>query len=533
MLTMSRRVIAITAQGCDCYHASGRRLVLEARFPPGETDAFEAFIRSRSGSVFCALADVIEEDFRQDTMPFLRGPARGRLLARKSGQIYRDTPFHTTASLGRESEGRRDERVQLLGLTNAEVLNQWLTPLSAAGVRVAGLYSPPVAAAELLRLLGKRIGVRPPRLLVVSIDRAGLRQTLIDGEVARFSRLAAVPAGTSEDFAADCLAEVSKTQQYLVGLRLLARDAALPALILVPPGEEAQWSRPGLLVDAVQAIFVDIAAARRAAGLGRVDDRVGGEDEARFADSLWVHTVARRRPRLDFAPDWLRERFRLWQARVALLAGGALVMLAGLGIGLDRFAQSEVLARDARRLAVESSRNELNYERIKSGFPPLPAAPEQLKASVSSFEKLAERAIAPAAFLAEVGQVLDKVPEFRLQRLEWRQGSGDPLEPAAAAQGVAGADPAAADRFEWISLLGQLDGGGSAADARRELEIAQRAAEALRAIRGARVVIVRSPIDISPRGRLAGTGAAEPGSANAGAQGATDVEIRVARKVGK
>jgi hypothetical protein len=535
MLSPAKRILAITATGCDCYLAAGRRLVLEARFVSGEGKDFAEFARSRKHSIFYALADQIEEDFRQDSLPFLRGPARAQLLARKASQIYRDSPFHTTASLGRAADGRRDERVQLLGLTNAEGLNEWLTPLSAAGIRVAGLYSPPVAAPDLLRLLKSQIGARPKRLLVVSVNRAGLRQTLVDGQVARFSRLAAVAHDEGDDFAANCLAEVNKTQQYLVGLRLLPREESLPALILVPPGEVPRWSRPGLLVDAVEAIFVDIASARRAAGLARVDASGDAGDltegDARFADSLWVHTIAQRRPRLDFSPPWLREAFRLWQARVALWASGAAIMAAGVGLGIERLAQAEILLGDAARLGTEARRNELNYERTKRGFPPLPAPPEQLKASVTSFEKLSARAIAPAALLAEIGQILGRAPEFRLLRLEWQQGEVEPIE-GVADPAQAGMGAKAPERFEWVTLRGMIGNPVSPADARRETEIALRTADLLRTVRGSRVVITRSPVDLTPRGRLAGDSAAEAANPRSGIESGGNVEIRVARKAG-
>ncbi len=537
MLTPSKRVLSITAAGCDCYLASTSKLVLEARFAPGESAEFAAFAKSRRASVFRVLSDQIEEDFRQDTLPFLRGAARTQLLERKTGQIYRDSPYHAIASLGRQADGRRDERVQLLGLTNAEGLNEWLTPLSAAGVRVAGVYSPPVASRDLLRLLRSRTGTPPRRMLLVSVNRAGLRQTLVEGEVPRFSRLAAVAREEGDDFAAACLAEVNKTQQYLVGLRLLPREEALPTLILVPPGQEANWSRPGLLVDAVDAIFLDVAQARRTAGLRRVtaagDTDTAIDDDAQFADTLWVHAVARARPRFNFAPAWLSEKYKLWQARVAIWAAGALVLLAGIGWGLERLAQTENLLGESTRLRAETARNDINYERTKRSFPPLPATPEHLKASVTSFEKINARAIAPGALLAEVGQALDRAGDFRLLRMDWRQGDSDPAE--AANNTVAPAPPPAGNvppqRFEWVTLYGMAGRNPGTADARLNTEIALRTAELLRSVRGSNVAIVRAPIDLTPRGHIAGSSPSEAATSRTVIDGNGNVEIRVARKV--
>lgn len=531
MLTPSKRILSITAAGCDCYLAAGSRLVLEARFVPGEGEVFAAFARSRRSSIFRVLSDQIEEDFRQDTVPFLRGAARTRLLDRKTGQIYRDSPYHAIASLGRQADGRRDEHVQMLGLTNVEGLNEWLAPLSAAGARVAGVFSPPVAAPNLLRWLKARTGSPPRRMLLVSVNRSGLRQTFIDNGVARFSRLAAIAHDEGDDFATACLTEVNKTQNYLVGLRLLPRDETLPALILVPPGEEAAWSRPGLLVDALDAIFLDLAVARRCVGLKRVEaleaTGVAADEEAQFADTLWVQVIARARPRLNFAPGWLRETYRLWQARVAVWAAGSLVLLAGIGWGMERLAESENLVGQSARLRTETVRNNISYERTKRGFPPLPAPPEQLKASVTSFESINARAVAPAALLSEVGQALEKALDFRLLRLEWQQGDADPAQ--ATTPGTAGVP---AQRFEWVTLHGMAGKNAGDADARVNTDIALRTAELLRAVRGSTVVIVRAPLDLTPRGRIAGSAVPESPAARLASDDNPNVEIRVARRVG-
>ena len=532
MLFPPKRVLGISNAGCDCYLSDGHRLVQEARFLPDQVADFSAFISSRRSSVFVAMADQIEEDFRQDTIPTLRGPARGQLLARKSSQTYRDTPFHTSVSLGRETAGRRDERVLLMALTNAQVLNQWLTPLSTAGIRLAGLYSPPLAASVLLQAIARRSGAPPPRLLLVTINRAGLRQTLVDGKVARFSRLAAVAGDDAIDtpeFAANCIAEINKTQQYLVGLRLLQRDFKLPTLILVPPGQTPAWDRTDLFSESIEPLLIDLHDARQAAGLKALEAAGESPTMAAYADALWIHALAQRRPSLDFAPGWLREAYRMWQVRNALWAGGAAVLLAGCAFGAERWVDAGKLRREGDLVATQTRIDQLNYERIKRSFPPLPATPDQLKASVTAFEKMAARTVSPSPLLAEIGRVLEQVPEFRLDRLEWQQGSGaDTAAPGGAAANAGGAADAQADVMEIAVLHGSLGPPGQAADPRRDLDSAERVAAALRAIRGASISIDKQPVDVTSASGLTGGDRAPVQAARRVAL----VSIRIARKVG-
>lgn len=533
MFGPSRRILGITAHGCECYLAAGGRLALEAHFAPGQAAEYAAFVASRKGSVFTVLADQLEEDFRQETLPFLRGPARAQLLSRKTAQTYRDTPFHAAASLGRERDGRRDERVQFMALTNAEVLNEWLTPLSAAGIRVDGLVSPPLVAPALLRLIARRIGSRPERLLLVSVNRSGLRQVLVEGDTARFSRLAAI-AGSDDDapaFASECLGEVNKTQQYLVGLRLLPRDARIPTLVLVPPGRLDAWSRPGLLVDAIEPIFLDLDDARRAAGLKTVNGRAS-DDAARFADNLWIRATQGRRAAYDFAPDWLRESHRVWRGRVGLGLGGLAVCLGGIGFGLERWTEATRLDADTRVRIAAAEDAMRNYERIKRGFPPLPATPEQLRASVTAFEALAARTVSPGALLGAVGRSLAEDPDFRLERLDWQVGDSEAPEPLASAAQASQAAPAAADTkaplFEVVTLYGSIVAPDRAADPRRDIEAAERTAAHLRRIAGVTVVTTRPPLNLAPNATLTG----QAGEDRSRPAGRAAVTIRVSRKVG-
>lgn len=539
MLTPTRRILLVTAQGCECYLARGDRLILEAGFNAEQREEYLAFVRSRQTSLFSAMVDQIDEDFRQDSMPFLRGPSRTQLLARKAAQSYRDTPFHTSASIGRETHGRRDERVQFMALTNAEVLNQWLTPLSEAGIRVAAVHSPPLATPGLLALIARRIGARPRQLLVITVDRAGLRQTLLDGNVARFSRVAAVAGESgSAEFVANCVAEINKTQQYVVGLRLISRDSRVGALIIAPPGDTGLWNRPGLFADALEPVVVDLRDAMRAAGLKRVETRDGSSGHDAYADALWIFAAARRRPRLDFAPEWLKEAYRLWQARMAVWAAGGLVLLAGCAIGAERWAAAQELWRDRDVLAAQARSNDAQYERIKRGFPPLPTTPSRIKASVEAFEKLSSRTIAPAALLADIGRALESAPQFRLERLDWLQAGSATDNPGVAQNRGAPIAGAPTERFEIVLLHGSLTG-VAREDRRAELDAVQRTVEALSGLRGVSASIDKPPIDLSPRASVTG-GERDAGGAGAG-RGAGPVAdssapatiIRVVRKVTK
>ncbi|MBL8377158.1 MAG: hypothetical protein JNM79_04780 [Burkholderiales bacterium] len=521
LFSPSTRVLAIGTEGAECHRPGARGTPREAGFGPGETDAFQKYAAAHSRSVFVVLTDLIEEDFRQDTIPFLRGAARSEVLERKTAQVYRDTPFHTVQSLGRAKDGRRDERVLLMALTNAPILNDWLAPLAAGGARVARLVTPPALAPRLVKALGGAARGAGRRAMVVTLNRAGLRQTLIEDGTTRFSRLAAIPRGEAGETAAACLAEVTRTQQYLGGLRLIPRDEPLSLILVTPPGEVASWQSNSTLPASIDASFVDLGEACR---------RVGAAANNGFADGLWISLAARARDGIDFAPVWLKEAYRLWQARSALWATGAGTLVAGCLVAAAQHFGALGQREDAMHFLEQATRNERDFKAVKAGLPPLPASAEHIKAGVLALEKLGSTTLTPAALMGDIARSLNAAPEFTLERADWIRGATpDDTPELVLTRGGAPAPGGEAGRYEIAVLSGTLTARTDATGARAVLASAERTVAALRAIPGSQVQVVRAPFDLSPSGSVTSgeglaAGGTEPPLASAG------FTVRVARK---
>ena len=135
---------------------------------------FDRCLKEIDQAPLCVLVDVVEEEYRQDTIPHVSAVDRRAVLTRKYARLFRGTPYHHALMQGRESEGRKDDRVLLTAITRAEVLTPWLTPLREHKVPVTGIYSLPVLSERLL----KRIGALGPNVLLISLQKtSGLRQT--------------------------------------------------------------------------------------------------------------------------------------------------------------------------------------------------------------------------------------------------------------------------------------------------------------------------------------------------------------------
>ena len=204
----SKRLCYFTSQRVTAYLWKKGELQKEGVFAMSEKGVaeFSRYVAGAPESLFYVLADVVEEDFFQENIPYVRGADRRALLARKLAQRYRDASLALPLSLGSETHaGRREERVLYMSFTNTQQFQPWLEALRSNDASVVGVFSVALVAAQ----TGKRLGFKGGRYLMVSRQQAGLRQSYIENGRIRFSRLGRVdssdPRIIAQDFAAESL----------------------------------------------------------------------------------------------------------------------------------------------------------------------------------------------------------------------------------------------------------------------------------------------------------------------------------------
>ena len=427
-------LLYFTAEDHYLYSQGRGRLRLEARFPGDDlgVSAFRDHLRGRKDALFALVADLAGEDFHEDQVPLLRGADRNAVVQRRLAQRYRDTRLAAALSLGAVSgPQRRNERLLLASFTNTQQFAPWLDALAEAGARVAGVYSVPLLAPA----LAARLALRAPRALVVTANRAGLRQSFIDGGRLRFARLERTVDMVPQALAAFARSETLRLAQYLVTLRALPRDGGpLQALVVAPPGERTVFEQT-LVSDArVQFHTVDAAQALHAVGLRQAPEGAG-------AEALYLQLAARKPPREQFATRDDRRRFFVWQLQRAVLAAGALGFAACALVAGARALETQDLRSRAADQAREARSAAERYARITAAFPVTETTTENLRVAVVEFRAIAERSAQPDAAFVHVSRVLEQFPQMELDGIKWSVGRpGSERESAeragAAAQGV-------------------------------------------------------------------------------------------------
>ena len=502
----AKRVIYFTASDHYVYAWSRGRLDLEAAFTADDAGmaAFREYLRARRGALFSLLADVSGEDFHEDQIPYLRGNDRDAVIQRRLAQRYRETRLAAGLSLGYVTGERRNERLLLASFSNPQQFAPWLDALSESGARLAGVYSVPLLAPQ----LAARLGARGGQCLVVSANRAGLRQCFIDDGKLRFARLERTVDMQPESLAAFVRSETARLAQFLSAARALPREGPpIHVVAIAPPGLLPAFER--ILVSDTRLAFhpVSMEEAARRVGVKRAPAGTA-------AEQLYLHLTLRRPPREQFARREERRGFLFWQLQRAIVAAGA-VAFAGCALyagvkWLDilstrsQAASQERTARDAAQ----------RYERITAAFPVTQTTTENLKATVVEFTKIAERSASPEPALVYLSKAMDEFPQIELDSLVWSIERGDEKSGAAPAASTAAAPPAASGEFSQVLRISGQVNATQRSDYRAITAQVQRFARALVADPRYRIVHTRLPFDITSEGTLTGDiGQTESGEA--------------------
>lgn len=421
---MAKHFLYLTNLFLTSYIVDRGRVVTKEQFSTldSSTRDFERYlVKHRKYSVHLVL-DLTEEDYRAETIPHLRGADQDAVLARRLGQIYRNSPFRHAIVQGREAEGRRDDKVLYHGIPNADLIKPWLAVIERIEVPLEGIYSAPVLSGQLLQSLD----VFFPHTLLVSLSSGyGLRQTYFQNKHIKFSRLTQLQTTGEVDFGAQVAEECSRTWQYLDSLRFLSGDDQLEVCVLVPAQRQAELSRAIKDYPLLQFRLIN-------------DDEVAGVlklkgwQGAEFADELLVSLFSQSRLQNHFAQSDQTRVARLQRLGVGLQALSA-VILAGSGIGAAAMLmKGQQLSSEAERLQSQSADLARQYKQLMSQMQTAQVTADTSRDAASFASGFLEPSTSPQSMMASIAKVIARHPEIQVKHLGWKMGNEESTMPPAA-----------------------------------------------------------------------------------------------------
>jgi len=507
-LTNSRLVSLVTQR----KHIVARR---EFAVSGAGAAAFEMYLGNLRDVATHLFTDLAEEDFRLDTIPHVGARDREAILARKLAQIFRNTPYRHASLQGRETEGRRDDRVLYTEITNPEVLRVWLEMLDKLQVPLAGIHSAAVFSEVMLEELDLLF---THTLLVTFTPGDAMRQSYFRDRKIKFSRLTPIDLEEGQSIGTMIAEETTRTWQYLDSLRNFGPDDRLEVCILVHPNERKLIEHELRDFAQLQYRILDIEQVAQKLGL-----KPAPLDSA--SEEVMVHLFLLRRAENHFAAEDLRRYSILRGARRALGAAAGLVLAASIGWAAWNLAP--VLKASEAELRTAQQVNALNREHneIIKSLPSFGVGGTTMRDAVAFYNSAVRGFPTLPAFLVPISNVLRGHSSMRLTQIAWiatddakatpkllrtqardappvravgkaseRPGPATPEDPPN--------PPFAGGRYQVALLEGSLR--VNANDFRGATAEVEKLAADIGRIEGFRAEVVEGPLDVSPSKQLQG-----------------------------
>ncbi len=405
------RVLMIAAERAILYLFDSGEITQAYIF--GSDDAglasFERCMTELEPGPLCILVDVVEEEYRADTIPHVSGADRKAVLQRKYARLFRGTRYHHALRQGRESGDRRDDRVLLTAITRPEVLTPWLDILSAHKVPLAGIYSLPILSERIL----KKIGATGPNVLLISLQKAsGLRQTFFRDGHLKISRLAHMPRLGSVPFAAHLMGEVEKLRRYLNSLALISRDSPLSIYILSYGQLLSELEQHCRDTDQEKFHLLDVDDVGSRLGLKQTG-------ESHYSDLIFAKVLASKIPRNHYAQPEETQFYSMHRTRIGLAVASLMLLLASAGWSGFSFIEGVLLKQQSLDAAQKAEFYQQRFEMARSKLPATPVEPREIKTAVDAIQALRSYKSSPEPMLQLLGDALDHNQAVQLDAVSW------------------------------------------------------------------------------------------------------------------
>jgi len=364
------------------------------------------------------LVDVVEEEFREESIPHVMGNDRRSLIRTRLNRLFRDPTYSYAVVQGRDTDGRRDDRVLFTALIRPDLLSPWIGQIAKHKIPLAGVYSLPIVSETLI----KQMPVDSDHALLVTLQSTGgLRQTFFYNRRVKLSRLAIMPPGETPGHASYVLGEIEKIRRYLNSLRQLPHESPLDVYVI---------GTRDLLADITRQSPDSLTTRHHLFELDEVAEMVGmkGPYGSDSSDRIFAHLLAKKRLPNQYAPPSQTRHNIMYRTRIGLLAASAVLVVVSLFISGTNVVEGVIAVGDSASARQQTAFYNERYEIARQRMPKIPAEPQDIKAAVEMAQKLRAYKTTPRAMVVTLSAGLADFPQLKLESIDWLT-STDPDKP--------------------------------------------------------------------------------------------------------
>jgi hypothetical protein len=405
-------VLLITETSVQLMVWQQRVLQLLAQFDTSADDQelFVEQLRLYPQHPVIIVADLIDENFRHDSIVHVGGADREALLKRKLDFAFRNTRYRIGTVIARETEGRKDDRIMLSAISKPERIDIWAKLLLQEKMAVQ-------AATSIAHLINAWLPVEKleseENLLISKLDADNnLRQTFVKNGRVMFSRLASLTTVPERRLGVEIVQESTQLRQYLERIQFLNYESSLRVQVLSShPQDQVQVEPYSSELNCFESIDVTEKCAELQIHLR--------EHSLLPSHYLIASILQRRKIENLYAPPSLTRFDDLRSLGRLLLCSAAVVLLLGFGLNvpsvMDQLDKQE--QADTIRMQIGPLRSQ--YEALTQRFPETPVPPREMELIVSTHAVIRQQIISPIDALNLVAESLALSPGLQLTSLDW------------------------------------------------------------------------------------------------------------------
>ncbi len=407
-----KHIVLINSEGLSFYNLSKDVLSLMGHFSAEDSGytEFQEFLADKSKLPVTLLVDLATEDFVVENVAHVGPMDRKVFLNRKTEQHFRGVDYRSARIIGREPEGRRDDRVLFSAITKNQAVEPWIRALLREEIPIVSITSPAYALCNVAEEYGM---LTHDSVLLVNWESSGIRQTfLVDGKT-RFSRLTPPLKGSQAEVPRELMTSCNQSREYLERIGLLDPENKSDVHIITPhfvARDFTNLDRKGNFRSVTHHRSMELAPA----------ENFDGKHDAVTAVVLCLDWGVRKGQHINIYGNSLVRRFHtLMQTRkllsftcLALLGISTLISAPLIFDGIASLYHTVELRQQLRPVKA-------THDNLLAGFPETPIPSDTMELAVRTYDKIKAHQVSPFEALASVSRVLLYHPSVELDSVDW------------------------------------------------------------------------------------------------------------------
>ncbi len=405
-------ILCATNQSLTAGLWYGTKLQSYAVFSNSDQDytAFGEFLAQHSGTNIYLIVDVIEEDYKLESLPHTTGGARREIVDRKLNQFNRNSVYRAAHFINRSTDKRRDDNFLFVALNNADFLQGWMNVIQANHAPLVGVY----LLSMLSQAVVRQMKLMDPHILLCERLSSGLRQTYLHNGRLRMSRLAPMKDVKPNQLAYFYLVEIEKTRMYLISQRLITNATPIQLVMASMDNSHAEIAKGISQEQGLECKVVDILAYAK-------NNNISPDLVKTHPEFLHMQLLANGNVPDNLAPLTFSRIHNLNNVRRKINIATACVATTGVILAAYYAWQGSQQKDQLQFISAQTRSQQQQYEEVAKNFPTTPIASTELKIAAELAQTIKSNSQSPRQLMQVLSGAFEASPEIELTRIRWVQ----------------------------------------------------------------------------------------------------------------